>query len=119
MNEVNTVLGAISPDDLGFTLMHEHVMVSASGLYRTYPDLLGADRDETAIAALKRAKAGGIDTIVDATTFDLGRDPEFLARVSRGSGVKWAWRKRRSIRSSSTTRGVSSVAVETRCSRIA
>ena len=87
MTEINTVLGRISSDDLGFTLMHEHVMVSASGLYRTYPDLLGADREETAIAALKRAKAGGIDTIVDATTFDLGRDPEFLARVSAGSGV--------------------------------
>ena len=30
MSEVNTVLGPISTDQLGFTLMHEHVMVSAS-----------------------------------------------------------------------------------------
>ncbi len=26
MTEINTVLGPVSPDDLGFTLMHEHVM---------------------------------------------------------------------------------------------
>ena len=87
MAEVNTVLGPISPNDLGFTLMHEHVMVSASGLYRSYPDLLGQEREATAIECLKRAKAEGIDTIVDATTFDLGRDAELLAAVSRGSGV--------------------------------
>ncbi|MCZ6889007.1 MAG: phosphotriesterase-related protein, partial [Gammaproteobacteria bacterium] len=65
MTEINTVLGPISPDDLGFTLMHEHVMVGASGLYTSYPDLLGPDREQTAIDCLKRAKAGGVDTIVD------------------------------------------------------
>ena len=87
MTEINTVLGPISPNDLGFTLMHEHVMVSASGLYTSYPDLLGPDREATAIDCLKRAKAEGIDTMVDATTFDLGRNAELLASVSRGSGV--------------------------------
>lgn len=87
MTEVNTVLGPMSPDDLGFTLMHEHVMVGASGLFRSYPDLLGPDSEATAIECFKRVKAEGIDTIVDATTFDLGRDPELLAAVSRGSGV--------------------------------
>jgi phosphotriesterase-related protein len=87
MTEINTVLGPVSPDDLGFTLMHEHVMVSASGLYTSYPDLLGPDREQTAIDCLKRAKAGGVDTIVDATTFDLGRNAELLAIASKGSGV--------------------------------
>ena len=87
MGQVNTVLGPIAPASLGFTLMHEHVMVAASGLYRSYPDLLGKDREATAIATLKRAKAQGVDTIVDATTFDLGRDPELLANVSQASGV--------------------------------
>ena len=48
MTEINTVLGPLSPDDLGFTLMHEHVMVGASGLYTSYPDLLGPDREQTA-----------------------------------------------------------------------
>ncbi len=84
---VNTVLGPKPADELGFTLMHEHVMVAASGLYRTYPDLFGEDPETRAIDCLKRAKAGGVDTMVDATTFDLGRDPELLARVSKATGV--------------------------------
>ncbi len=84
---INSVNGPIHAGDLGFTLMHEHVMVCAGGLYRSYPDLLGQNREERAIAALKDAKAAGIDTFVDATTFDLGRDPELLRRVSAASGV--------------------------------
>jgi phosphotriesterase-related protein len=87
MATINSVLGPIEGKDLGFTLMHEHVMVAASGLSRHYPDLLGPNREERAIECLKRAKAGGVDTMVDATTFDLGRDPELLETVSRGSGV--------------------------------
>jgi len=94
---VNSVLGPIPTSQLGFTLMHEHVMVSASGLYDSYPDLLGPEREARAIDALARAKAAGIDTIVDATTFDLGRNPGLLAAVARGSGVNiinvtgWWW----------------------------
>ncbi len=42
MGQINTVTGPIDSSQLGFTLMHEHVMVSASGLYdrcfkRRYP----------------------------------------------------------------------------------
>ena len=84
---INTVTGPIAAADLGFTLMHEHVMVSASGMYRSYPDLLGPNREERAVERLRQAKAAGIDTFVDATTFDLGRDPELLRAVSERSGV--------------------------------
>ena len=87
MTQINGVLGPINPDDLGFTLMHEHVMVCASGLLESYPDLLGHDREARAIATLKKAHDEGIDTMVDATTFDLGRSPELLRTVAEGSGV--------------------------------
>lgn len=87
MAQVNGVLGPLKAEDLGFTLMHEHVMVCASGLLDSYPDLLGEQREERAIATLKTAKAQGIDTIVDATTFDLGRKAELLKTVAAGSGV--------------------------------
>jgi phosphotriesterase-related protein len=86
-DQVMTVTGPVDVEQLGFTLMHEHVMVSASGMYRSYPDLLGPNRFERAVACLKEAKAGDIDTMVDATTFDLGRDPELLRAVSAASGV--------------------------------
>lgn len=85
--EIQTVLGPIAADKLGFTLIHEHVLVAASGLYQSYPDLLGRNREERAIAALQRAKAGGIDTIVDATTHDLGRHAPLLVAAARVSGV--------------------------------
>lgn len=87
MTQINSVLGSIDSGDLGFTLMHEHVMVAASGLSKSYPDLLGPNREERAIACLKKAKAAGINTLLDATTFDLGRDPELLRHVAFESGV--------------------------------
>ncbi|MAQ10764.1 MAG: phosphotriesterase-related protein [Gammaproteobacteria bacterium] len=87
MVTLNSVTGPIPSDQLGFTLMHEHVMVGASGLYTSYPDLLGSNRQERAIASLKIAKEEGIDSIIDATTFDLGRHPELLTAVSKASGV--------------------------------
>ena len=87
MTQINTVLGPIEPDALGFTLMHEHVMVCASGLLESYPDLLGPDPAARAVAALSKAREAGISTIVDATTFDLGRNAPLLETVSRDSGV--------------------------------
>jgi len=65
---------------------HDHVRVAAGGLYDAYPDLLGQDREARAIAALSEAKAAGIDTILDATTFDLGRNTELLLAAAKGSG---------------------------------
>ena len=87
MTTVNTVLGPVDSKDLGFTLMHEHVLCAFAGAYRNYPALLGQDPLEQAVAAFKEAKAGGVDTVVDATTLDLGRDIELIAEVSRRSGV--------------------------------
>jgi phosphotriesterase-related protein len=79
MATVNSVLGPLDTADLGFTLMHEHIMVAAAGVYRDCPELLGPDRIGRVVARLKAAKEGGIDTLVDATTPDLGRDVELLA----------------------------------------
>jgi phosphotriesterase-related protein len=87
VDTVNSVLGPVKIDDLGFTLMHEHVIVSAAGIPQDYPELLGSNFIDSAVQSLSLAKKGGIDTIVDATTLDLGRDVNVLARVSRLSGV--------------------------------
>jgi phosphotriesterase-related protein len=87
MTTVNSVLGPIDTDKLGFTLMHEHLMVSSAGIPQVYGRLLGDDYIERIVQGLKKAKAGGIGTIVDATTFDLGRDVTVMAEASRRSGV--------------------------------
>lgn len=87
MTVINAVLGPLDTNDIGFTLMHEHLIVSPAGVYRDYPELLGSNLMERVVDGLKKAKEGGIDTIVDATTLDLGRDIELMAEASRRSGV--------------------------------
>jgi len=87
MATVNSVLGSLYTDKLGFTLMHEHIMVSSAGIPQVYDRLLGDGYMERVVQGLKKAKTGGIDTIVDATTHDLGRDVTLLAEASRRSGV--------------------------------
>ena len=53
---VNTVTGPISTEKLGFTLMHEHVVVSSAGITQNYPELLGLDYMDRIINSLKQAK---------------------------------------------------------------
>jgi phosphotriesterase-related protein len=86
MSIVNSVLGPIDTRDLGFTLMHEHVF-SQGFVARDFPELFGPRYMDRIIAGVAEAKKGGVDTIVDATTFDLGRDVSVLAEVSRQTGV--------------------------------
>lgn len=89
MPTVNTVLGPVETADLGFTLSHEHVGTNAAGLRHTYPEII--DRKgimEQSVAALKAAYDEGVRTIVDVTTFDLGRDIRMIEEVSRLSGVQ-------------------------------
>jgi phosphotriesterase-related protein len=87
MTTILSVLGPLDTTDLGFTLMHEHIMVAAPGIALDYPELLGMDRYERLVAEMKKIKEGGVDTIVDATTLDLGRDVSILVEASRQSGV--------------------------------
>ena len=88
MATVNTVLGPVEASELGFTLSHEHVLLSAAGVSHTYPGFIDhqAVTDEGGLA-LKAAYDEGVRTIVDVTTFDLGRDIRLLEEVSKRSGV--------------------------------
>ena len=63
-------------------------MVSAAEMRHTYPGI--HDREgtiEDAVAALSQAYDEGLRTIIDLTTFDLGRDIQMLEEVSRRTGV--------------------------------
>ena len=87
---VQTVLGPIAGDRMGFTAAHEHVLASSTDFLRLWPEYLGGRAQFTsrAIERMKLAKTAGIDTIVDCTTPDLGRDVRLLQEVSRRSGVQ-------------------------------
>ncbi len=87
MTTINSVLGPLDTAELGFTLMHEHLMVSSAGISQNYVELLGAGFMDRIVNGLTKAKQGGVDTIVDATTLDLGRDMTVLTEASRLSGV--------------------------------
>lgn len=86
---INSVLGPLDTANLGFTLTHEHVVVSSAGIPHTYPEFV--DRKATiekAVADLSLAYTEGLRTIIDVTTMDLGRDIRLLQEVSRRSGVQ-------------------------------
>lgn len=88
MATINSVLGPMDTTDMGFTLSHEHVLVSSAGIQYVYPEFI--DRQGTiqrAIKDLKEAHGEGLRSIIDVTTIDLGRDIRMLEEVSRESGV--------------------------------
>ena len=86
---VNTVTGPVSPDDLGITLMHEHVIFGYPGWYGD-ATIAPFDREAAVSAGLEtmaEVKAHAVKTFVDATPNETGRDPELLKEVSEKSGV--------------------------------
>ena len=89
MPTIESVLGPLDTADLGFTLSHEHVLVTSAGIQYVYPEFI--DREgtiEQAVADFREAYNEGLRTIVDVTTIDLGRDVRMLEQVSRESGVQ-------------------------------
>ena len=89
MATINSVTGPLDTGDLGFTLSHEHVLLTSAGIQSTFPEFI--DREGTirkAVEQLKSAHRDGLRTIVDVTTMDLGRDVKLLQQVSRESGVQ-------------------------------
>ena len=87
---VQTVNGPIPGVRMGFTAPHEHILAGSTAVLRLWPELVGgrAQFEERAVRRLKRAKAAGIDTMVDCTTADLGRDVPMMQAVSRRSGMQ-------------------------------
>ena len=88
MAKINSVLGPLDTADLGFTLSHEHVIVTSAGIQQVFPEWI--DREGTiarAVAALKEGYREGLRSMIDLTTIDLGRDIRMLEEVSRGSGI--------------------------------
>src|SRR5439155_24700878 len=88
MAKVQTVLGPIDADQLAVTLSHEHVYVFMGEDNHHYVWMvdLAATR-ETAIRELSEAKAVGVDTVIDLTTPDLGRDVKFVRGAASASGI--------------------------------
>ena len=78
MSLVNTVLGKVESNQLGSTLMHEHVFILSPEIEKTAAEWDEDEQRENAAARLRELKEHGIDTIVDLTVIGLGR---FMPRV--------------------------------------
>jgi phosphotriesterase-related protein len=110
--KINTVLGPISPEDLGITLVHEHITAAYPG-WECDPLSRPYDREKIgniALRALEPVKAYGVKSIVDATVIDLNRDVDVMKKVSEKLQIniicatgryteaegKWSYLKKRS-----------------------
>lgn len=88
MADIPTFTGSVAPDDLGRTLMHEHVFILSPEFQANYD--LGWEEDwqmADAIRRLDELKDAGIDTVVDLTVIGLGRYVPRVKRVAEASPV--------------------------------
>lgn len=106
---VQTVLGEKSISELGFTLMHEHILSAGPGIAAAYPKLIkdgypeptGIGFETRILDTLKEARAGGVQSILEVSPFDLGRSIPLMQRLSRSSGINiipcTGWYKEQSL----------------------
>jgi phosphotriesterase-related protein len=86
MATVETVRGPVDVEELGTTLMHEHIFLLAPELVQNYGHVWGEPfwdeevRVADAIAKLNRARDAGITTLVDPTPVGVGR---YIPRIQR------------------------------------
>lgn len=84
MRRVSSYTGAVQPDELGVTFIHEHVFVTHPELDANLPH---PEWDEEiavsrAISGLTRLYDLGVETVVDLTVPGLGRRAALVARVA-------------------------------------
>jgi len=99
MATIETVSGAIEAEDLGPTLIHEHLLARDEAVHAQWPDAMTLGGNPPAEiepggeygAAVEAGKAAvelGIRSICDPTAMFLGRDVSFMARVADETGLQ-------------------------------
>ena len=86
---VQTVLGPLDVSKLGFTLTHEHLGGWTPEFQAKWPNGSGdrAGYIKKAVDKLKAIRDAGVDTIVDLSTYDVGRDVRTQRELSMKSGL--------------------------------
>jgi phosphotriesterase-related protein len=91
MLKINTVTGTCTPEELGTTLVHEHLLIAWSGWEADSIVVKGFKRTEAlkfCVDRLQELKAHGVNTFMDPCPSDPGRDVEFMAEASVKSGLR-------------------------------
>lgn len=87
MAHVQTVLGPVPPESLGFTLPHEHTQIALWHIQSRW-DYWQLTRDEPVILEeLERYRAAGGTALVDVTPSGMQRDPEWLRGLATASNL--------------------------------
>ena len=87
--EIQTVTGPVSANGLGFTLMHEHVLVDFIGAAQVSPSRYNIDEVFKAVLPhLQQVRKLGCGTLVECTPAYLGRDARLLRRLAAASGLR-------------------------------
>jgi phosphotriesterase-related protein len=82
------VLGPISPEEMGVTLPHEHVLVDFIGADKVSPARYDADQAFGVILPfLEQIKKLGCRSFVECTPAYIGRDVKLLKRLSAETGM--------------------------------
>jgi phosphotriesterase-related protein len=85
---VHTASGAIDTADLGLALMHEHLLFGYPAMRAAWPQSFDrAEALDRVVARVAEPKHSGVDTLVDCTGVDIGRDGAFAADVERQTGM--------------------------------
>ncbi|HEX5588727.1 MAG TPA: hypothetical protein VFX65_00365 [Candidatus Limnocylindrales bacterium] len=84
---IRTVLGPVDPAAVGFTLPHEHTAIALWHIPNRW-DYWELTADEPIIGAeLARYRDAGGSALVDVTLPGVGRDPAWLVRLARATGL--------------------------------
>jgi 5-phospho-D-xylono-1,4-lactonase len=83
---VRTVLGDVTPEALGVTYAHEHLIIDTPLVEDRWPEIHLTSVDD-AVVELRSCQAVGVGAVVDAMPAASGRDPVRLARIAEGAGL--------------------------------
>jgi 5-phospho-D-xylono-1,4-lactonase len=85
--KIRTILGDISPAELGVTTCHEHLLWSVPEPYADEDPDLGFDSIPAAVAEARYFKSAGGSALVEMTTAEIGRCPVELRQIAEASGL--------------------------------
>ena len=90
MDWINTVTGRARPEELGSTLVHEHLLIGYPGwqMDALAPRFRRNDALSRGVDKLQELRSYGVATFLDPCPMDLGRDVEFMADVAQRSGMR-------------------------------
>ena len=87
MPTINSVGGPLDSEQMGFTLMHEHILVQSPGVKENFPIFDREAEIERSVAKIKDVQARGVNTLVDLTPGDW-RDIPFVKEVVRRTNMQ-------------------------------